>query len=78
MSVISCAGNIPPDKSSSSPLALRSAEPQSPTSIVVQVLYKIRQQAIRCRRGWTQMECMCLIFDLSCGVSCGWVADKCV
>lgn len=50
----------------------------SPTSTVVQVLYTICQQAIRCRRGWTQMECMCLIFDLSCSIPCGWVADKCV
>lgn len=24
------------------------------------------------------MECMCLIFDLSCRIPCGWVADKCV
>ena len=24
------------------------------------------------------MECMRLIFDLSCSIPCGWVADKCV
>lgn len=65
MSVSSRASNAPPDKSSTSLLSPCSVEPNSPTSIVAQVLYETRQQAIRCRLGWTRMECMCLIFDLS-------------